>query len=426
MASSFSRKDEADLRQLDQIDVFFENIYAGFYGTALRLVQHDPELAVTRYVNDETALHALARKPSAYASRSIGFLRQVFNIFIGMKFTENLYSTQNQAFELLQCIWKEIMRRQDVDVADFIRKPSDLLFNATKLGDFELLAVLLRPYPALVGELDENLRSILHVAVLHRRVKILNLIHEIGFDEELLAIVDNGKNSILHLAAKYQCLPSDDNMSGAELEMQQELLIFKEVEMMMPSSLKEMKNAEGITPRELFSIEHKRLLQRQQQHMRSTTRSFITCAIFFTPVTLRALFVVPGNISNTIPYHVKETLLQLYTVSDATAFFSSCLCILMSLWIIMSSHEEIDFLVSLPLKYMVGIGALYTTLISMMVAFSTISYLALYGTSSWVTWFSLLPVLVLVTSFDLMIFPQLRNMFYATYRGWYLSKRCKH
>ncbi|KAK2646871.1 hypothetical protein Ddye_022066 [Dipteronia dyeriana] len=342
MASSFSRKVEADFRQQD-IDVFFENIYAGFYDTALRLVQHDPELAVTRYINDDTALHALARKPSAYASRSRGFLRKVFNFFIGMKFTGNSDSKPNQALELLQCVWKEIMRRQDVNVADFIRKPSDLLFNAAKLGDFELLGVLLRPYPDLVGELDENLQSIFHVAVLHRRVKILKLICELGIDEKLLAIVDNENNSLLHLAAKYW--PSDDNMYGAELKMQRELLFFKEVETMVPPSLREMKNAEGVTPRELFSIEHKRLLQWQQQHMRRAAKSFLSCVIFFAPVTLGALFVIPRNINETIPLHVKETLLQLYTVSDATAFFSSCLCILVSLWIIMSSHEEIDSLV---------------------------------------------------------------------------------
>ncbi|KAI9196140.1 hypothetical protein LWI28_021357 [Acer negundo] len=434
MASSFSRKVEADFIQQDHIDVFFENIYAGFYDTALGLVQHDPELAVTRYINDETALHALARKPSAYASRSRGFLRKVFNFFIGMKFTGNSDSKPNQALELLQCVWKEIMRRQDVNVADFIRKPSDLLFNAAKLGDFELLVVLLRPYPdlvgeldenlrpypGLVGELDENLRSIFHVAVLHRRVKILKLIHEIGIDEELLAIVDKEKNSILHIAAKYW--PSDDNMYGAELEMQRELLFFKEVEMMMPPSLREMKNAEDVTPRELFSIEHKRLLQRQQQHMRRAAKSFLSCVIFFALVTLGALFVIPGNINKTIPLHVKETLLQLYTASDATAFFSSCLCILMSLWIIVSSYEEIDFLLSLPLKYMVGIGALYTTLISMLVTSSTISYLALYGTSiSWVPWFSLLPVPLIVTAFASTIYPELRNMFCATCNGWYLS-----
>ncbi|KAK3189898.1 hypothetical protein Dsin_029459 [Dipteronia sinensis] len=80
--ASFSRKVEAYFRQQDHIDVFFENIYAGFYDTALGLVQHDPELAVTRYVNDETALHGLARKPSAYASRSRGFLRKVFNFYL--------------------------------------------------------------------------------------------------------------------------------------------------------------------------------------------------------------------------------------------------------------------------------------------------------------------------------------------------------
>lgn len=422
MGSSFLRKPvEVDCRQgwQDRIDVFFENIYAGFYGTALRLVQEDPELAVTRYVNDETALHALARNPSAYASRSVGFLRKVVNFFIGLKFIGKSDSTSNQALELLQFVWKEIMRRQDINAADFIRKPSDLLFDAAKLGDFQLLAVLLRPCPGLAGELDGSLRSIFHVAVLHLRVKILSLIDEIGFDEDLLAIVDNEKNSILHLAAKCRCVSS--NISSAVLEMQQELLSFREVEMMMPPSLREMKNAEGLTASELFSIEHKHLPQRAQQHMRSTTTS-LACAGFCVPVIFKALVMI----TKTIPLQANATLLRLFAISMTTvAFFSYSICVLMCLWIIMSSHEEKDFLVSSPLKYMAGMGALCTILIYMAMIYSTIFYIRLQGTSSWLPWFNLLPVLVLATLPEWLVVPLLKDLFYATYRGWCLSKQRK-
>lgn len=142
------------------------------------------------------------------------------------KFTHN---SETQALQLVKCLWKEILNRGDIDVTDLLRKPSQLLFDAAELGNFEFLAELICSFPDLVHELDDNNRSIFHVAVLHRHANIFNLIFEIGFTKELISTFKDNRdnNNILHLAAKYPHPSRVSIVSGAALQMQRELLWFK-------------------------------------------------------------------------------------------------------------------------------------------------------------------------------------------------------
>ena len=109
-----------------------------------------------------------------------------------------------------------------------IENPSELLFEATKLGNFEFVAELIKSYPALIWEVSSDNWTIIHVAVLYRHGSIFNLVHEIGSIKNIIATyTDADWNNILHLAAK---LPPKDRLnvvSGAALQMQQELLWFE-------------------------------------------------------------------------------------------------------------------------------------------------------------------------------------------------------
>ena len=112
---------------------------------------------------------------------------------------------------------------------NLIKEPSKLLFDATKLGNYEFLAVLINSYPDLIWHLDDNERSIIHVAVLHRHASIFNLVHEIGsIKDVLVTFIDNDEgNNILHMAAKL-APPNELNLvSGAALQMQRELVWFE-------------------------------------------------------------------------------------------------------------------------------------------------------------------------------------------------------
>ncbi|KAK3189929.1 hypothetical protein Dsin_029490 [Dipteronia sinensis] len=194
---------------------------------ALKLLEHQPKLAVTRDVNEDTALHVLARKPSSlFARRRIGIFKWLAYSIREMN-THNRELTSSPALELVKRLERAI-EEQKANIEELIKAPSNLLFDAAKSGNFEFLAELIRSYPDLVHLLDEQERSIFHIAILHRHTDIFNLIYGIGFDKELLATYkDNEKNTMLHLAAKYPNLPPVSNFPGPALEMQQELLMFE-------------------------------------------------------------------------------------------------------------------------------------------------------------------------------------------------------
>lgn len=111
---------------------------------------------------------------------------------------------------------------------DILSEPSQVIFIAAEVGNFEFLSVVLSTYPDLIWELDTMDRSVIHIAVLHRHASIFNLIHEIGpIKEFILTFKDDQGNNLLHYAAK-QAPPDRLNMvSGAALQMMLELSWFE-------------------------------------------------------------------------------------------------------------------------------------------------------------------------------------------------------
>ncbi|ONI01271.1 hypothetical protein PRUPE_6G131100 [Prunus persica] len=260
-----------------------------------------------------------------------------------------------------------------------IKYPSQLLFDATRLGNFEFLAALLSAYPDLFWELDENKRSIIHVAVLHRHASIFNLVHEIGFIKDFItAMSDDEDNNILHLAAKLAPQNQLNLVSGAALQMQRELVWFEEVKKIVQPLSTEMKNKKGKTPRELFTSEHKGLLHKGESWMKNTAKSCMLVATIIATVVFSAAFSIPGGIADKTgaPNFVKETAFLIFAISDGVALFSSSTSMLMFLYILTSRYAENDFLKSLPLKLMVGLASLFISMTSMMIAFSTAFYLS--------------------------------------------------
>ncbi|KAH0696738.1 hypothetical protein KY289_014220 [Solanum tuberosum] len=72
--------------------------------------------------------------------------------------------------------------------------------------------------------------------------------------------------------------PSFLRVSGAALQMQREILWFKEVEKLIPPSGRKRRNKDGKTPRELFTEEHKILLKDGEKWMKDTANSCMIAA----------------------------------------------------------------------------------------------------------------------------------------------------
>nr|POE61496.1 hypothetical protein CFP56_46526 [Quercus suber] len=98
-------------------------------------------------------------------------------------------------------------------------------------------------------EKTKRRKSIFHVAAEKRHESIFYLLNEIGTIGDII-IDSNTENmsNILHLAAELAPKEKLNAISGAALQMQREMLWFKEVEKIVPPVFKKMKNGNMETP----------------------------------------------------------------------------------------------------------------------------------------------------------------------------------
>ncbi|KAL5782494.1 hypothetical protein ACOSP7_007523 [Xanthoceras sorbifolium] len=155
-------------------------------------------------------------------------------------------------YTCLYCLEKKDMTMFLYNLSRSLLTPedrADVFFRSIKNDLYGIALKFLKEHPGLVLAHDMDGDTALHV--LARKSLYMS-----GFNKELIATyVDDEKNTLLHLAAKYPDQPSVGGLPAAAPNFQRELIIFKEVEKLMQPSLREAKNAQGLTPKELFAKE---------------------------------------------------------------------------------------------------------------------------------------------------------------------------
>lgn len=102
--------------------------------------------------------------------------------------------------QLVEGLWREVRLLHGKQFSDHVKT---FLFEATKMGNAELLIIVIRSYPDLIWRIDAERRSIFHIAVLCRQDTVFNLIYEIGaIKDMILTDTDVEGQSILDLAGK--------------------------------------------------------------------------------------------------------------------------------------------------------------------------------------------------------------------------------
>ncbi|KAA8535785.1 hypothetical protein F0562_030781 [Nyssa sinensis] len=246
-------------------------ISSDLYDFALYILGRHPHLAIRYDRNRETALHVLARKPSAFASGSrlgiwergiypwihvelpnkskcgsnssrsqasvnnydgpplTGLLWLAIKLRVpGIKAIYEKKLSHMQALELVKCLCKEVMSQVDSQIGDSFIISSKTLFIATEFGIVEFVAELISSYPEFIWMVDDENRSLFHIAVMYRRAKIYSLIYSIGAHKDLItSYKDRGDNNMLHLAGKLAPSYLLNVVSGPALQMHRELLWFK-------------------------------------------------------------------------------------------------------------------------------------------------------------------------------------------------------
>ena len=147
--------------------------------------------------------------------------------FLGMKVKQDQNSKQAKARELLKKICAGVYISDGGNSLEN-EEISQLIFVAAKIGNVEFLIEFIRIKPDLIWKKDTEGRTIFHIAVQERHDSIFCLLNELGSIKNLiLGIITNNGNNMLHLAAKLAPKHKLNAISGAALQMQQELLWFK-------------------------------------------------------------------------------------------------------------------------------------------------------------------------------------------------------
>ncbi|XP_060185800.1 uncharacterized protein LOC132615249 [Lycium barbarum] len=454
-AASLGKKDMVsylyevtNLEQLEKKELFQlleVTIQNEIYDVALKILRRVKKIPVGRLSN---LLNVLSKKPLTISSenpegkwgqfihllnsgfqRACLLLTRMFMIvpfipwFKRIGVLQEKSSQREQAGVLLKKLWAKCERQLSEDKLSKLVEDKEILHTATRAGNVEFLAVLIRNHPDLIWKVDKKMRTIFHVAVLHREGKVFSLIRQIGTIKDLIILIEDvDDNNILHLAGmlgqpsdlkqelEQQQLeeepteeplqelireikqikstvcfkesnkimpPSLLKVSGAALRMQREIMWFKEVEKTVPSSFLKNKNKDGKTPGQLFSEEHKHLLKEGEAWMKDTANYCMIVAALIATVMFAAAFTVPGgnNSDEGTPVMLKSNAFAVFVTSDAVALFSSIISIIMFLSILTSRYTEDDFLVALPAKILCGLTALFISIVSMLVAFAATFFL---------------------------------------------------
>ena len=136
------------------------------------------------------------------------------------------------------------------------------------------------------------------------------------------------------------------------------------MEKVVKPSFKEMKNEKEETPYVLFVKEHETLRKDGEEWMRNTATSSMVVA------TLIGTILFSGQPTDGLNYSSEQSNLVLASsISSAIGLFCSSTSLIMFLSILTSRYSYDDFLLSLPIRLMIGVTSLFISIATMMVAF---------------------------------------------------------
>ncbi|KAF7820244.1 ankyrin repeat-containing protein NPR4-like [Senna tora] len=307
------------------------------------------------------------------------------------KYDEQL--VQQQKAEILKIVCESV---KTIKVDAYVI--AEAMFHAAREGNVEFVVQVSKAIPEVLLILERDSHwNIFFFAVHHRQAKVFNLIHGLRFKDALVSGFDDHGNTLLHVAAKQPPYKQLDRINGEALQMQSELLWFKEVESVVPPRIRVgAQNSSGMTAEETFRANHEELRKEGEKWIKKTASSGSVVAALILTITFAAAFTIPGGNNQEFGYPIflKHGFFKLFIFSTILSVLSSSTSVLMFLGVLTSRYSEEDFLRSLPTKLIIGLSTLFLSIPTMIVAFLAAIHLMLkHSNYSW----GLLPILVLAS-----------------------------
>ncbi|KAJ0828995.1 putative PGG domain-containing protein [Helianthus annuus] len=146
------------------------------------------------------------------------------------------------------------------------------------------------------------------------------------------------------------------------------------------------KNCFGETPEMVFTKEHKELVIESGNWMKSTAKSHALTATLIITVVFAAAITIPGGTNEKnhgVPNFNDNPAFIIFEASIAISMLTSSLSLLLFLSILTSRLTEHDFLFRLPLTLVMGLGNLFVSATSTMLAFGAALFLIFGSKHPW-------------------------------------------
>ncbi|KAJ0568291.1 putative PGG domain, ankyrin repeat-containing domain superfamily [Helianthus annuus] len=293
--------------------------------------------------------------------------------------------------------------------------------QSTINGCIEIVEEILRVYPQAIDHIDHDGRNILSLAILHRRIEIIDLVDKLKTQKlRVRRKIDNYGNTLLHLVAEREDEVTED-LKGPALVLQEDTLLFKRIkEMCKPVDAMKL-NSKGKTAEQLFFDNNNKLRSDAKEWMSENAKNCSIVAVLIATVAFAAAYTVPGGPDSKTGYPVlkNKPLFLIFTIADAISLSSSLTSVIIFLNIVTSSFRFKDFETSMFQKLHLGLTLLIVAVTMMMVAFAATLILTISSGRKWtdITLYtvSFFPVLIFVFTY-IRFYKQLGGAIYRAFK----------
>ncbi|KAH9622205.1 hypothetical protein KSS87_003966 [Heliosperma pusillum] len=409
-------KDNSNYSSAQAYFILSTLISSDVIGPALYALKQRDSLALFEFGDAFTLLNCLAKRPRAFPTGTrLGIFEHLIYSFI---------SVNNKDESFLHDTGSSVKEMVDGHEVLFLRRNliKALVQKVKRIRDMKLMHIqALEMLDLLCNPLDKDEKQY------KRCVKIKKaaaLTAAKWGNYEVLRKILRTCPSVVNLRAEDAKLPAPGRLFGfgAASQMQREMQWFKAVKSLTRPNDLRWKNKDGETARELFMKEHKELLKEAESWMRDTAQSCTVVAALIATMVFTASFTVPGgeNQETGIPIFLGTPSFIIFAMSSAMALFSSITSVLAFTVILTASYLDEDFVVSLPLKMIMGLVTLTFAAACMMIAFcATIHMVLSHQIKLIVVPVSLLAIIPILFFIFLQL-PLLVDMFSTTFANAHL------
>ncbi|KAL5539060.1 hypothetical protein UlMin_044552 [Ulmus minor] len=355
------------------------------------------------HINVQDQEDSQSSRKNICCTGALKWLTSYVSKILGSEHIHEMKVDHDRTKEVLQIMCEVIKTLDDKELVDCLVVTA--LHQATANGMVEFFVTLIQANPELLWITDKDTgRNVFMLAVQHRQPKIFSHIHGLKSKQAIAALADSSNNNMLHMAGLLAPSSQLSSCAGPALQMQRELLWFEEIEKVIPPSLKELRNSDDETPKELFTKNHKDLVAKGEKWMKDTAQS----------CTVPAALIVTIMFAAVVLYYCTKILFKIFIISDAVSLFSSAISVITFLGILTSRFREDDFRRSLPTKMMIGLFTLFLSLVALMICFSAVLLILFHG-ESWITYATILLSILPISLYLTMQFGLIFEIFKTTY-----------